>query len=594
VGESNKRYLRTHVSRKIAPLLGNYVEKIIEIASENGTLPQPENDQLPSITIADLPPQLQTAVRNAGWQKLMPVQARAVPYVLNRQDVIVQARTGSGKTGAFVLPILDRIDPDEATCQALILVPTRELAKQVAEQADILGMGSGVRSVAVYGGVAYGPQRAAFEKGAHIVIGTPGRILDHLMRGNFNLDRLRMLIFDEADRMLSVGFYPDMKQVKRFLPPDRAVNACMFSATFPPHVMRLAHEFTQDAVTLSLSSDHVHVTNVEHVVYTIIGLDKDRTLVRLLEIENPDSAIIFCNTKNKVNYVATVLQRFGYNADQLSGDLSQAAREQVLQRIRDGKLRFLVATDVAARGIDIPELSHVFQYEVPENPEPYIHRAGRTGRAGAAGTAIMLVETLDQIRLGKIVKMYDVDLLEPESPTDDDVAEVVAQRTRTRLESRLRELSAEERQKLEQYEPMAELLTTNADGIRALAMLLDDYYHESIFTIRSAEDAPSVPVKPNFEAVNDNVMQKIAESLLEDMQVRDKLRLERLMRFVPLVELLAMRGDSFYGLMLLLHNYHVQLDRNPKKQANKKDDKRSDKRREKPTSRRRSRNTNRR
>ncbi len=569
------------------------MEHITETASENGSVPSPETEQLAPMTIADLPQNLQAAVQNAGWQKLMPVQASAVPYVLNRQDVIVQARTGSGKTGAFVLPMIDRIDPDEATCQALILVPTRELAKQVAEQAMILGKGSGIRSIAVYGGVAYGPQRAAFEKGTHIVIGTPGRILDHLMNGNFNLNSLRMLVFDEADRMLSVGFYPDMKQVKRFLPADKEVNACMFSATFPPHVLRLAHEFTKDAVTLSLSSDHVHVTNVEHVIYTIVGLDKDRTLVRLLEIENPDSAIIFCNTKYKVNYVDTVLRRFGYNADQLSGDLSQSAREQVLQRIRDGKLRFLVATDVAARGIDIPDLSHVFQYEVPENPEPYIHRAGRTGRAGAAGTAIMLVETLDQIRLGKIVKMYDIDLLEPESPTDSDVAEIVAQRTRTRLESRLRKLSAEERQKLTQYEAMAEILTTSADGIRALAMLLDDYYHEHIFAIGSAEDAPDIPVKTKLEDVNDIVMQKIAESLNDDMQERDKLRLERLGRFEPLVELLAMRGDGFYGIMLMLHNYHAQLDKKPKKQKQKRKDekKKSSKRRDKRSnSRRRSRN----
>lgn len=571
------------------------METITEIASENGTTPQPEAEQLDLITIADLPQNLQAAVQNAGWQKLMPVQAKAVPYVLNRRDVIVQARTGSGKTGAFVLPIIDRIDPDEATCQALILVPTRELAKQVAEQAEILGRGSGIRSIAVYGGVAYGPQRAAFDKGAHIVIGTPGRVLDHLMRGNFNLDSLRMLVFDEADRMLSVGFYPDMKQVKRFLPKDREVNACMFSATFPPHVMRLAHEFTEDAVTLSLSSDHVHVTNVEHIIYSIVGLDKDRTLIRLLEIENPDSAIIFCNTKYKVNYVDTVLRRFGYNADQLSGDLSQAAREKVLQRIRDGKLRFLVATDVAARGIDIPDLSHVFQYEVPDNPEPYIHRAGRTGRAGASGTAIMLVETLDQIKLGKIVKMYDIDLQEPESPTDSDVAEIVAQRTRTRLESRLRKLSAEERQKLDQYEPMAELLTINADGIRALAMLLDDYYHEHIFSMKSAEDAPDIPVLTKLENIDDAVMQKMAESLHDDMQERDKLRLERLERFEPLVELLTMRGDGFYGLTLMLHNYHAQLDTRPKKKAKKKENnKKSDKRRDKKSSPRRRSRSNRR
>lgn len=547
--------------------------------------------QIDPITIDELPPQLQQAVQNAGWTTLMPVQSRAIPYVLNGHDVIVQARTGSGKTGGFVLPILDRIDPEEKTCQALILVPTRELAKQVAEQAELLGADSGIRSVAVYGGVGYGPQRAAFDRGVQIVIGTPGRVLDHLMSGNFNLDSLRMLVFDEADRMLSVGFYPDMKQVKRFLPKSADITACMFSATFPPHVMRLAHEFTKDAVTISLSSDHVHVTNVEHIVYTITGLEKDRILVRLLEIENPDSAIIFCNTKYRVNYVATVLQRFGYNADQLSGDLSQAAREQVLQRIRDGKLRFLVATDVAARGIDIPELSHVFQYEVPENPEPYIHRAGRTGRAGAAGTAIMLVEMLDQIRVGKIVKMYDIELIEPPSPTEEDVAQIVSKRVQTRLESRLRQLTRKERKKLRQYEGMAETLTTNEEGIRALAMLLDDYYHNYIFSIRSDEEAQEVPVKMKADDVDVGVMQEIAQALVEDMQERDKLRLERLERFEPLVELLAMRGDGFYGLMLLLHRYHTQLGKRTKV---KKEKRGQDRRRQTDKKRGRSRRSRRR
>ena len=502
----------------------------------------------------------------------MPVQSKAIPYVLNRRDVIVQARTGSGKTGAFMLPTIDRIDPDEATCQALVLVPTRELAKQVAEQTRILSAESGIRSVAVYGGVGYGPQRAAFEKGAHIVIGTPGRVLDHLMNGNFNLDSLRMLIFDEADRMLSVGFYPDMKQVKRFLPKDRAVNACMFSATFPPHVLRLAHEFTKDAVTISLSSDHVHVTNVEHVVYNVPSMMKDDVLVRLLEIENPASAIIFCNTKMKVNYVDTVLKRYGYNADQLSGDLSQAARERVLQRIRDHKLRFLVATDVAARGIDIPELSHVFQYEVPENPEPYIHRAGRTGRAGASGTAVTLVGTLDTIKLGNIKRMYDMEMLEPPAPTEEDVAAVVAQRTQARLETRLRKLSAATRTHLDQYESMVELLTTNGDGIRALAMLLDDYYHDYIFSISSAEESPELTVILDSPTVNDGAMQAIAESLVAEMEARDSLRVQRLTRFEPLVEKLAMRGDGFYGLTLLLHHHHMQMGKKKEKRGQKQNE----------------------
>ena len=356
-----------------------------EAAEEN----QKTND-LPEISIGDLSENLAQAVAKVGWDKLMPVQSRAIPYVLAGRDVMVQARTGSGKTGAFVLPMLDRIDPRNKACQALVLVPTRELAKQVGDQAELLGKSAGLNVVAVYGGVKYGGQLDAFRKGAQVVVGTPGRVLDHLMRGTLNLDALRMLVFDEADRMLSMGFYPDMVRVKGYL-PRRRVHSSMFSATFPHHVLTLANQFLHEPETLSLSEDHIHVTEVEHLYYDVPALKKDRCLVRLIEIDNPQSAIIFCNRKQTVSYVAAVLQNFGYDADALSADLSQGARERVLQRVRDGKLKFLVATDVAARGLDIPALSHVYQYEPPEDPEAYIHRAGRTGRAGASGVAITLV-----------------------------------------------------------------------------------------------------------------------------------------------------------------------------------------------------------
>ncbi|MEI8132792.1 MAG: DEAD/DEAH box helicase, partial [Leptolinea sp.] len=293
---------------------------------------------------------------------------------------MIQSRTGSGKTGAYLLPMLDMVNPLQNKTQVLILVPTRELALQVATEAELLGRTTGVRSIAVYGGVGYRAQLDAFKSGAHIVIGTPGRILDHLMRRSLALNDLRFLIFDEADHMLSMGFYPDMRRVKTYL-PDHTISTYMFSATFPPQVMRLTSQFLHLPGFINLSSDHIQVTETEHVYYKVPGMDKDRSLVRIIEVENPLSAIIFCNTKVRVEYVATVLQRFGYDADILTSDLSQAAREKVLIRVRRGTLRFLVATDVAARGIDLPDLSHVIQYEPPEDPEAYIHRAGRTGRA---------------------------------------------------------------------------------------------------------------------------------------------------------------------------------------------------------------------
>ncbi|MEM5776270.1 MAG: DEAD/DEAH box helicase, partial [Anaerolineaceae bacterium] len=275
------------------------------------------------VTRADLPPIMQQAVDRAGWSTLTPVQARTIPYLRARRDVMVQAQTGSGKTGAFVLPILERIHPEQKTCQALILVPTRELAQQVTADATLLAGDTGIRVTAVYGGTSYRPQVDAFKLGAHLVVGTPGRILDHLIHRNLTLDHLETLIFDEADRLMSMGFFPDMAHIRSFL-PDRSINSCMFSATFPMQVMSLAQHFMEKPEFISLSQDHVHVLEVNHVYYMVPAMEKDRALVRIIEFENPHQAIIFCNTKDRVFYVTSVLQRFGYNADQLSSDLSQS------------------------------------------------------------------------------------------------------------------------------------------------------------------------------------------------------------------------------------------------------------------------------
>lgn len=350
---------------------------------ENFSVAEPEN-ALPRATLETLPETIAAACGRAGWTSLMPVQSLALPYLLEGRDIMVQSRTGSGKTGCYLLPLVPRLDPELHAAQALILVPTRELAVQVEHEARTLFEGTGIRPVAVYGGVGYKKQMDALRDGAQLVVGTPGRVLDHLLRRTLSLDDLDALVFDEADRMLSIGFYPDMKEVQRYL-PRRRIHTSMFSATYPPHVLKLAGEFLTEPSMLSLSQKEVHVAEVQHLFCQSRPMDKDRVLVRLLETENPASAIIFCNTKANVHYITGVLQGFGYNADELSADLSQARREAVLDKIRQGSLQYLVATDVAARGIDIPALSHVFLYEPPEDHESYIHRAGRTGRAGAAG-----------------------------------------------------------------------------------------------------------------------------------------------------------------------------------------------------------------
>ena len=412
----------------------------------------------------------------------MPVQARAIPQLLTGRDVMIQARTGSGKTGAFLLPMLDRLQPDRAQCQALVLVPTRELAKQVWQQAEVICADTGLRTVAIYGGVGYGPQIDALRGGAQLVVGTPGRVLDHLLRGTLSLDKLRMRVFDEADRMLSMGFYPDMQEVQRHLPHHtrEKLHNSMFSATFPPFVLRTAQEFLREPEFLSLSGAQVHVTDTEHVFSIVPAMDKDRSLVRIIEIENPTSAIIFCNTKLAVHYVTVVLQRFGYDADELSADRSQTDREQILKRVRQGTLRFLVATDVAARGLDIPELSHVIQYEPPEDPEGYIHRAGRTGRAGAAGIAFSLVSEAEALTINAIAKRYAIEFQQRPALTDADVRTVVAERVTTLLEARLRERDKLRTERSQRFVPLARNLAQNEDESALIAMLLDDYYQETL------------------------------------------------------------------------------------------------------------------
>jgi ATP-dependent RNA helicase DeaD len=479
-----------------APFDGNALPPV---SSETPLLDALQEDQLiepanalPEIALEDLSENLRQAAARAGWGQLMPVQAKAIPYFLAGRDLMIQSQTGSGKTGAYLLPILERVDPERAVCQALVLVPTRELAQQVGKEAELLGEALGVRSIAVYGGVGYGPQLEAFKNGAHLVIGTPGRILDHLLKRSLTLQHLEVLVFDEADRMLSMGFYPDMKQVQEYL-PDRRINGYMLSATFPEFVLRLARQFLHEPEFLSLSRDRVHVAGTDHSYYIVSGMEKDRSLIRIIEIENPVSALIFGNTKSTVHYLTVVLQRFGYDADELSSDLSQAAREKVMERIKKGELRFLVATDVAARGIDIHDLSHVIQYEPPEDPELYIHRVGRTGRAGAAGVAFSLVTPLEEIKLKQIAKRFGIELQERPVPENSDVEALVGQRVTALLEAELRSRDSLQVERMRRFFPLAQTLGQGEEELNLVAMILDDFYQK---TLQVRPPQPPVEEKP--------------------------------------------------------------------------------------------------
>jgi ATP-dependent RNA helicase DeaD len=462
------------------------------------SLTEPE-PALPDATVGALSRPMQQALKSAGWSSLMPVQQKAIPYILEGRDLIVQSRTGSGKTGAFLLPLFDLIDPAKKQTQALILCPTRELARQIHEEFERMRgpEGEGALSAAlVYGGVKYGPQTRSLREGAQVVIGTPGRILDQLERKSFTLQNLRVLVLDEADEMLSMGFYPAMRELKRYLPRQR--QSYMFSATIPHKVQSLSREFLNDPGFLSLSVGQESVSTIAYRYYVVDQMEKDRALARLIEMENPDSAIIFVNTKREVEYLGTFLKNYGYDADVISGDLSQKDRETVMDRIRRGTLKFLVATDVAARGIDISDLSHVFQYDVPQDPEYFLHRSGRTARAGKTGIAIILTTAIEERGLIGITHKYGVEAEKRPLPTQEDVEMRVAERMTEVLEELFREHTNMERERSKRFVPLVTQLA--AEEPEMLAMLVDRLYHEQMHAVAPQPKAEAEPEAEPREA----------------------------------------------------------------------------------------------
>jgi ATP-dependent RNA helicase DeaD len=438
--------------------------------------------------------EIQQGIRDLGWSEPMPVQEKVLPGMLARQDLIVQAQTGSGKTGAFGLPIADRLDPGEARCQALVLEPTRELANQVAQEVAVIGKHKGVRCVPIYGGVGYQQQIEAIEAGAHLVVGTPGRILDHLGAGRLSFAGVRTLIFDEADELLSLGFWPDMRELKKYLPDER--QSCLFSATIPERVRSLARVFLNEPEFVTLSEGQVGPQEIEHFYVVTTAQQKEANLVRVLELEDPESAIIFCNTKDDVRYVTAHLQRRGFDADQISGDLTQAAREEAMQAIKGGRLRFLVATDVAARGIDISDLTHVIGYSAPQSPEVYVHRTGRTGRAGKAGIAISLVSGLDIGNFRYLQQVNKIEIKERKLPTEAEIIERRRQRLMVKIEQEMRAMPDKERSvRIDRFLPIVEAMAASDEGREDLAAICSAYYreHRPETTVRDPEATAKRP-----------------------------------------------------------------------------------------------------
>jgi ATP-dependent RNA helicase DeaD len=351
--------------------------------------PTEAESERPTFDGLPLTESLKKALKEVGYLHPTPVQQAALAPALAGTDLVVQARTGTGKTAAFALPLLNgRVNPALAATQALILAPTRELALQVKAEIERLSRHTSLRLCSVYGGAPIGRQIEELAEGAHIVVGTPGRVLDHLERRTIDLSALRAFVLDECDEMLSMGFLPQIIAIWEQLPSSH--QTLLFSATISRDVLRIAETRLRQPEFITLSGDHVGALEIQHFVYLSHG-DRLAELLSVIEVENPESAIVFCNTKDETKRVSRQLQVAGYSTEWLNADLSQSDREKVMAQTRAGKVRFLVCTDVAARGIDISHLTHVINFDFPESSEQYVHRTGRTGRAGKMGTAISLV-----------------------------------------------------------------------------------------------------------------------------------------------------------------------------------------------------------
>ncbi len=436
-------------------------------------------EEEPTLRFEDhFPEDIMAGIRDLGWDKPMAVQAKTLEPMSAGKDLIVQARTGSGKTGAFGLPIVSSIDTSSKATQALVMLPTRELANQVAVEIIAMGAHRGVNCVPIYGGVGFQEQLDGIAKGAHVVTGTPGRILDHVGRGTLSFDKLKILILDEADELLSQGFWPDMRELHAQLPKDR--QSCLFSATMPEKVLSLSRVFLKpDPTHISLSEGQMAPAQITHLYVMAQARDKEKALMRILESEEVESAIIFANTKDDVRFVTAFLQRKGWDAEQISGDLTQQAREKAMAKIKAGNLRILVATDVAARGIDISDLSHVISYSTPDSPEVYVHRTGRTGRAGKEGTAISIISGFDIGNFRQMQIVNKIKVNEYKLPTEQDLLRRWQKKLSVKIEQELRAMPAADREtKVERYLPAIQELASTREGQLDLAGICATFLQE--------------------------------------------------------------------------------------------------------------------
>ncbi|MBI5640497.1 MAG: DEAD/DEAH box helicase [Nitrospirae bacterium] len=367
-----------------------------------------------------LSPEVVRAIQEMGFEEPTPIQAATIPPALEGRDIIGQAQTGTGKTASFSIPIIEKTFTGKKPV-ALILEPTRELAIQVSEEIGRLSQYKKSSVLTIYGGSSMERQIKALQKGTNIVVGTPGRVIDHIYRKTLSLSEISMVVLDEADEMLDMGFIDDIEKILSLMPESRQMM--LYSATMPPAIMKVSKKYMKDPVKIAINVKDIVAPKIKQVFYEVLQKDKTEVLTRLLDVESPELTLIFCHTKREVDDVSARLQQLGYNAGALHGDFTQSHREEMMGKFKGGDIDILVATDVAGRGIDVENISHVINYSIPQNPEGYIHRIGRTGRAGRSGIAVTFVTPREYRQLQLIERIARTKLSRKEIPTAKEVKE---------------------------------------------------------------------------------------------------------------------------------------------------------------------------
>jgi ATP-dependent RNA helicase DeaD len=430
------------------------------------------SDYIATQSFAELPlsDELRRGIADRGYVSPTPVQAAVLAPILAGRDVICRSKTGTGKTAAFGIPLLERIPGGTRKASALVLCNTRELALQVAQEIEALGKHKDISVIPIYGGAPMQAQTDALQAGAEIIVGTPGRVFDHIRRGTLKLKDCRICVLDEADEMLGAGFFEEVTRILDQLPNDR--QTLLFSATVPADIEQLVQKYLRNPETILLTGDVFTVEHIQNVIYYVVDqYPKPRNLLYLLEREDPEGAIIFCNTRTDTELIANVLNRNGLDAEMLNGDLAQKDRERVMAKVKRGELKFMVATDIAARGIDISDLTHVINYSLPEDPSVYLHRVGRTGRIGKKGTAISLVSGAELVTLSSLEKKYGITFEKRELPTPDQAKSLWIDKQMKELRDAMTGGAA-----FEAYLPLAGDLSAREDGKVLLAFALKYFF----------------------------------------------------------------------------------------------------------------------